>query len=162
PGPQAVTLRADRFYLLPSLLFRVTYVDRTVVPQGTIGVVVARAGAPPAPEQSLCRHVGGGLVQGGPAVLLRGGRVGRQVGSVPGGEYDINPLLFEVITVDTIGAGRYDLTADDLREISIPVGTTGVVVTRVGAAPSDEASGSVGQVVPGHASFQLPWVFLDN
>jgi SPFH domain / Band 7 family len=161
PGPRAATLRANQFYLLPSFLYRVTYEDRTFVPPGTIGVVVALAGTHPPLNQTLCEHVDCDSFQDGRAFLLGGGQTGRQPAILPGGAYyDINRLLFDVLTTETIGSGRYGLTSDDLREVSVPVGVTGVVIALEGAAPDDEAS--VGPVVPGHSCFQLPWVFLRN
>ena len=159
-GPRAATLLADRHYLLPPLLYDVAYVEQTVIPPGTIGVAVALAGAPLPPDRTLCRHVECDLFQDGRAFLLGGGQMGRQQAVLPGGgRYRVNPMLFEVITVDNIGSGRYDLTADDLQEVNVPEGATGVVVAREGARAS-EADGEVAPVVAGHASFQLPWVFL--
>ena len=113
----------------------------------------------------LCEHVECDYFQDGRAFLLGDGQMGRQPGILPGGaSYDINPWLFEVLTVDTIGAGRHGLTAADLQEISIPEGSTGVVIALEGAPPDedDEDDGAVGRRVSGHGSFQFPWVFLDN
>ncbi|MEU6371161.1 SPFH domain-containing protein [Streptomyces sp. NPDC046931] len=162
PGPQAQTLEADRLYFRPHPFFEVKYVPQTYVPPGTIGVVVAKAGSPPPLDRMLCRHVECDYFQDGRAFLLGGGQQGRQPGILPGGAYyDINPLLFEVLTVDTIEHGRHDLTAADLREITIPEGATGVVIALEGVHP-DESDGTVGRQVPGHESFQRPSVFLDN
>jgi hypothetical protein len=161
-GPQAVILKPDRRYLRSPLLYKVTYARQTVVPAGTVGAVVALVGAPPAAHQTLCRHVECNLFQDGRAFLLGGGQMGRQPAVLPGGaRYDINPLIFDVVTVDNIGEGRHGLTADSLRETSVPVGATGVVIALEGA-PADEEDGVVAPVVPGHASFQLPWMFLDG
>lgn len=162
PGPQAATLAADRVYLRPFPIYRVSYVPQTYVPPGTIGVVVARAGAAPPVDRALCRHVECDHFQDGRAFLANGGQQGRQPGILRGGaSYDVNPWLFEVITVDNIGDGRYDLTAEDLREITVPEGSTGVVIALEGEPPDDEDD-AVGRRVPGHQSFQRPWVFLDN
>lgn len=162
PGPQAATLKADHVYLRPRFLYKVEYVKQTYVHPGKIGVVVAKAGDPPPLNRVLCSYVECDYFQDGKAFLLNGGQQGRQPGILPGGAYyDINPWLFEVLTVDTIGEGRYDLTAADLKEIIVTEGQTGVVITLEGAPP-DEADGAVGRYVPGHESFQYPWVFLDN
>ncbi|WP_143175685.1 SPFH domain-containing protein [Cryptosporangium aurantiacum] len=159
-GPQAATLNADRVYLRPRWLYDVEFVPRVTVPTGTIGVVVAKHGAPPEPDRTLARHVECDSFQDGRAFLLGGGQVGRQQAVLlGGGSYDVNPHLFEVVTVDTVGAGRYGLTAADLHEISVPMGATGVVVVQEGA-PALEQHGVVAPVVEGHASFQRPEVFL--
>lgn len=163
PGPQAEVLKADRTYLGLAFVDRVEYVPKTFVPPGTIGVVVARAGEQPPADRTLCTYVDCDRFQDGRTFLLKSGQMGRQPEVLPGGaSYAINTALFEVITVDTIGAGRYGLTAADLAEVSIPVGTTGVVITLDGVAPDeeDEANGMVAPQVPGHQSFQWPWVFL--
>ncbi len=161
-GPQAAVLEADRVYFRPRLFYRVVYVRQTYVAPGTIGVVVANAGNPPPPHRMLSRHVDCDYFQDGRAFLLGGGQMGRQPAILPGGAfYDINPLLFEVLTVHTIGGGRHGLSAVDLMEISVPEGTTGVVIALEGETP-DEDDGAAERRVPGHESFQLPSVFLEN
>jgi regulator of protease activity HflC (stomatin/prohibitin superfamily) len=162
PGFQAKTLKANRRYVLPRLLFEVEDFPRINVPAGTIGVVVAKDGAPPPPTRTLGKPVECDNFQDGRAFLLNGGQKGRQPGVLPGdASYAINPKIFDVLTVDTIGAGRDDLTAADLKEIRIPEGTTGVVIVYEGEAP-DEDEGVIGRIVPGHENFQLPSVFLRN
>ncbi|MEU1877001.1 SPFH domain-containing protein [Streptosporangium sp. NPDC020072] len=162
PGVQAAVLQSDRIHVLPGVLYEVTVVRRTEVPLGTIGVVVARDGAPPSPVRNLAPHVECRDFQDGVAFLRNGGTRGRQPGVLRGGaSYAINTELFEVITVNTPVEGRHGLTDDDLREITIPEGTTGVVVVREGE-PAGEEEGALGRRVPGHASFQLPTVFLDG
>ncbi|MGW6928879.1 SPFH domain-containing protein [Lentzea sp. NPDC054927] len=160
-GVQAATLQADRRYLLPPLLFRVRNVERTYVPTGTIGLVIAKVGAVPPVEFTLCRHVDCDYFQDGREFLLNGGQMGKQSMVLPGGAYyDINPALFDVITTETLGDDEKDeLTRSDLMDISIPEGATGVVIAKVGESP-DEDDKTVGPVVAGHASFQKPWEFL--
>ena len=160
-GYQAATLKADQRYILPRLLYEVKKYPRTRVPPGTIGVVVALDGARLPSEQTLGKHVECNDFQDGRTFLLNGGQKGRQLGVLPGdASYDINPKLFRVFTVNDVDA-RGDLTADDLKEIRIQEGTTGVVVVRVGQ-PVDKSAGAVGRHVQGHQSFQLPSVFLAN
>jgi hypothetical protein len=159
-GRQAQTLRTGR-HRVPRHVCRVTLVPRTRVPEGTIGVVLALHGVPRSASRHLCRHVDCDYFQDGVAFLLGGGEQGRQPGILPGGaSYDINPWLFDVITVKNIGSGRAGLTVEDLLEVSVPEGSTGVVTTLEGPLPADEYQ--VGQVVAGHDSFQRPEVFLDR
>ncbi|MFI6095868.1 hypothetical protein ACIA8G_09970 [Lentzea sp. NPDC051213] len=162
-GVQAATLQADRRYLLPPLLYRIKFVPRTYVPTGTIGLVIAKVGAVPPVDRTLCNHVECNYFQDGRAFLMRGGQMGKQPMVLPGGAYyDINPALFEVITTETLGdAEIYELTRSDLTDISIPEGATGVVIAKEGDAPDDDES-VVGAPVAGHASFQRPWEFLAN
>lgn len=162
-GVQAQTLTADRRYLLPPLLFRVAKVERTYVPTGTIGLVIAKVGAVPPVDRTLCKHVECDYFQDGRRFLLDGGQMGKQPMALPGGAYyDINPELFEVVTVDTLeDEEKYELTRSDLMDISVPEGATGVVIAKEGETP-DEDDNTVGPLVPGHSSFQKPWVFLEN
>lgn len=160
-GFQAELLKTDERYVLPRLFYKVKQYSKIRVPPSTIGVVVAKDGARLPLDQTLGKHVECDDFQDGRAFLLNGGQKGRQLGILPGDtSYDINPKLFDVFTVDTIDT-RSDLTANDLQEIIIPEGSTGVVVVRVGEL-SDKSTGTVGRYVPGHQSFQLPSVFLAN
>ncbi len=161
-GFHAVTLSADSIHLRSPFIYNVTYVTQVYVPPNTIGVVVALVGAHPLPDHTLCRHVECDLFQDGRGFLLNGGQMGRQAAILPGGAYyDINPRIFEVITVDTIGSGRYGLTEASLQEIAVPVGATGVVIVLEGES-AEEDYNVVAPVILGHSCFQLPWVFLQN
>ncbi|MEX5712555.1 SPFH domain-containing protein [Parafrankia sp. FMc6] len=161
PGVQAELLKADWLYFRPPVLYQISRRERTRVPPGTIGVVVARDGETAPVHEALSRHVECDSFQDGRAFLRNGGQKGRQPAVLPVGEYDINPELFDVVTVETIGSGRYGLTENDLREIDVQVGTAGVVIVRVGQM-YDDSNAAVAPRVPGHRSFQYPWAFLEN
>ena len=161
-GRQVATLPGDISYYINTRLFEVQFVPRTTVPPGTIGLVIARAGMVRAPDQPFGRHVECSSFQDGQAFLDGGGEQGKQLAVLAGGtSYDINPALFEVITVANV-AGRQDgLTAYHLQEMAVPIGYTGVVITLDGAEPeAGSAPGTVGPRVAGHRGFRLPWVFL--
>jgi uncharacterized membrane protein YqiK len=159
-GVQAGTLPPNSARWLPPFLYKVLKVPLTFVPNGTVGLVVAKAGRVPQPGHALARHVDCDYFQDGEWFIRNGGERGRQQQMLTGGYYAINTGLFDVITVDTADAlAREGLTPDDLREIAIPIGETGVVITHAGNRPG--ASG-VGPRVPDHQDFQLPWMFLGN
>jgi uncharacterized protein YegL len=158
-GPQAGMLEANVIRLRPPWLYHVEHYPLTTVRPGAIGVVVARMGTPVPPDRQLARHVECGNFSDARAFLLGGGEAGRQPRILTSGSYSINPWVFEVLTVDTIGnAVKYDLTADDLKEISIPPANTGVVTVHEGRPR--EKDQVVGPCVAGHASFQYPDRFL--
>jgi hypothetical protein len=162
-GPQADTLEpSTRNWLMP-FLFEVRYVDQIRVPDGTIGLVEATAGAVRPPGRRLCRYVECDYFQDGATFLRNGGEQGRQLGILPGGAYySINTELFTVLTVATIGPNREDgLAAAQLHEIEVLEGNAGVVIVSDGRPPDDEED-ALGVVVPGHDDFRLPWVFLAN
>lgn len=162
PGPQAELLGANAYYLRPRYLYRIEHFPQTRVPSGTIGVVEAKVGEVPPPGARVAPFVECDHFQDGAAFLRNGGRQGRQLQVLSSGRYDINPYMFDVITVDNLAEHPDSgLTPDDLREIKINVGETGVVITRLGVAPQATSS-RLGRPVPGHDSFQYPWVFLNG
>jgi hypothetical protein len=161
-GVQAKILNANAFNWLPPFMYSVDSVPQTHVPNGTIGVVVAKAGLVRPPGSTLAEHVDCDHFRDGVRFLTNGGQQGRQQEVLTGGFYDINTELFEVITVETLQEANHErLTPADLEEVQIQVGETGVVITHVGARP-DEDPGAVGRHVDGHESFQLPWQFVAN
>ncbi|SDW43718.1 SPFH domain / Band 7 family protein [Amycolatopsis xylanica] len=161
-GVQARTLRPNTRGWLPPFVYEVACVPQVGVPNGTIGLVVAKVGKIRPPGRPLADHIDCDHFRDGEKFLRAGGQQGRQLQVLTSGRYAINTEMFEIITVDTPEAAEREKVPEAaLREVEIPVGATGVVVTRAGTEP-DEEEFSVGPVVPGHESFQLPWVFLDN
>jgi hypothetical protein len=159
-GPQAQVLRTSSFSWLPPLFYKVRRVPQTHVPNGTIGVVVAKAGAVRPPGSPMARHVECDFFRDGTRFLRGGGEQGRQLQVLPSGHYEINTDLFEVITTKTPEALEREGLADaDLHEIKISIGETGVVITHMGAKP-DQDRDAGGRLVEGHADFQQPWEFL--
>ncbi|MDF5754524.1 SPFH domain-containing protein [Spongiactinospora sp. TRM90649] len=160
-GRQAATLPGDASYYINTMLFEVEVVPRTYVPSGTVGLVLAAAGKVRAPGRPFGRHVECDDFQDGAAFLRAGGEQGRQLAVLAGGTYyDINPSLFEVITTDDPGVRADEATARQLREIDVPVGYTGVVITLDGEEPAEEEK--VGPRIAGHRNYRLPWVFLEH
>lgn len=157
-GTQAAVLGPNTRRWLNPLLYKVRYSSQTHVPDGTIGLVNARAGRVRPPGRTLGDYVETcDYFQDGEAFLRDGGEQGRQLGYLPGGaHYSINPELFEVLTVETPELlAANGLTPRDLRQVVIPEGVTGVVVTLDGEPAGD----ALGPAVPGHHHFQRPWVF---
>ncbi|MGW2110565.1 SPFH domain-containing protein [Streptomyces sp. NPDC001948] len=160
-GKQVDTLTHGQTYDINTKLFKVKQVDRAHVPPGTIGLVNAKAGGLRPPGSLFGPHVECENFQNGGRFLADGGEQGRQLAILQGGAYyNINPALFEVVTVNNLRKKDGELTAQHLQEISIPIGYTGVVITLDGAEP--DSSDQLGPRIPGHQGFQLPWVFLRN
>ncbi|MHB9861578.1 SPFH domain-containing protein [Streptomyces sp. YIM S03343] len=162
-GVQPATLPGGQSYYINTRLFSVETVPRVSVPPGTVGLVQAKHGAVRPLHRRFGRHVECNSFQDGQAFLAAGGEQGRQLAVLGGGGYyDINPELFDVITVDNVASSRDGLTEEHLREISIEEGYTGVVITLDGAEPRRDAKDTVAPRVEGHRSFRLPWVFLES
>lgn len=170
-GGQIATLAGGQTYYLNPYLFQVEIVPRTFVPSGTIGLVSARSGRVPAQGARFGKHVECDNFQDGQAFLDAGGEQGRQLAILPGGgAYDINPRLFSVTTVHytkqhEIYVNQQEaqsLTVDQLRDVHVPIGKTGVVVTLDGVEPERDGGKKVGPRISGHQNFRLPWVFRDN
>ncbi|PPK67861.1 SPFH domain-containing protein [Actinokineospora auranticolor] len=160
PGPQAQLVPANTRYWTRPFHFHVKHVPYVRVPSGTIGLVVARAGAVRSSGDGLAAHVDCDFFQDAERFLRRGGEQGRQPLVLPSGAYAINPEVFEVITVDRqVAARREGLEPESLREIELRVGEIGVVVTHFGTKAPVERN-QAGAVVDGHESYRKPWVFL--
>ncbi|MFF2658339.1 hypothetical protein ACFVUH_13335 [Kitasatospora sp. NPDC058032] len=160
-GTQVGVLAGGQSYAINTDLFQVTLVDRVHVPTGTIGLVDARAGGNRPPGALFGRHVECDDFQDGHRFLAGGGQQGKQLAVLQGGAYyDINPALFDVITVLNAKARGGPLNVEHLKQIAIPADRTGVVITLDGAEPGD--GDEMGPVVPDHQGFHLPWVFLRN
>jgi hypothetical protein len=158
-GPQARTLRPSTYWRMPHL-YRIRLVPQSFVPSGTVGLVVAKAGATRPVGQLLGRYVECASFSDGERFLRGGGEQGPQQQVLPSGYHDINTDLFDVITTATPERAAHEhLRPQDLREVEIPIGEAGVVITHVGANAEPE---SVGRPVPGHDNYSQPWVFLAN
>lgn len=163
-GPQIEVLPSGGYYMIHPEFFKVEIVKQVTVPLRTVGLVVAKVGRIMAHGHTLAKHVECDFFQDGTQFLDGGGEQGAQPALLPGGgNYAINPEMFDVITVDNVAnasLGPHNLTPADLRLVSVDVEDAGVVVVTEGPAPDDWDSPA--PQVPGHDRFQKPWVFLDN
>ncbi|MGW5054995.1 SPFH domain-containing protein [Actinokineospora sp. NPDC004072] len=143
---------------LPQWLYRVETYDYVRVPPGSVGLVVAKIGTHKPTHRQLAKHVECARFQDAARFLDNGGEQGVQPELLLGGEhYAINPLLFDVFTVNN-PPSDFPVTADDLRLVSVDAEDVGVVIVHDAPAPDDQRAPA--PVVPGHANFQQPWTFL--
>lgn len=162
-GPQVEVLPGGSYAIHPKV-FEVRIVKRATVPIRSIGLVKANVGEIMSPGNMLARHVDCNHFQDGVAFLTQGGEQGIQQAVLPGGSnYAINPVMFDVITVDNVERTTLDLSADDLRLESVDADDVGVViVTESRERDGLDTSAELAPVIPGHDHFQRPWVFLAN
>lgn len=112
------------------------------IPEGRIGVVDARDGAP-LTDRVFGREVDCDAYQNARAFLMRGGERGPQLSVIPPGTYRINPALFSVRQMEVL---------------EIPEGKVGLVTTQDGIPLT--VGEIAGREVPGHNLFQDGEAFI--
>lgn len=104
-GTQLRFLTNGQFKIHPQL-FRLTKIEKTVVPEGKIGVVSAADGAPLTPGQLVGRAVEGhDNFQKAEVFLKNGGQKGPQVDFLRPGTYNIHTAMFKVEIRDAVKIG---------------------------------------------------------
>jgi len=122
--------------------YRIHRQPLVVVPEGRIGYVYARDGAPLPPTQTLAKGSGSALFQDAAAFLKNGGQRGRQRAILREGVYAVNLSLFVVMTEDRIYTGPVtdtDKYADWQRQLASLRGFTPLVVGTKREAKEDSA-----------------------
>jgi uncharacterized membrane protein YqiK len=115
----------------------------TLIPEGKIGLLVARDGKELETGFILARKVDCDSFQDAEAFLRNGGRKGRQSAIITAGSYRINTFLFDVMT--------YDMTAISENMVGI--------VTTLDGMPIEEGN-IAGKQTAGHNNFQDCDAFL--
>lgn len=116
-----------------------------VIPEGKIGLVVAKDGKELETGHILARKVECDSFQDAESFLRNGGRKGRQTAIITAGTYRINTYLFDVLS--------YDMTHINENMVGI--------VTTLDGMPIDEGN-IAGKPVSGHNNFQDCDAFLSN
>jgi uncharacterized membrane protein YqiK len=153
-GFQAEILRGGLHFGYFPWQYRIHRQPLVVVPEGRIGYVYARDGAPLPPTQTLAKGSGSALFQDAAAFLKNGGQRGRQRAILREGVYAINLSLFVVMTEDRIYTGPVsdtDKYADWQRQLASQRGFTPVVVgikreMKEGALEASSPSDTIGIV----------------
>jgi hypothetical protein len=90
-------------HMINTKLFQVQAVDKTIIPDGKIGIVTALDGSPLEPGQIVGRRVEGhDKFQKAEEFIKNGGQKGPQVDFVPPGTWNINTAVFKVEIADAI------------------------------------------------------------
>ena len=100
-GYQPDVLRGGWHTLVP-FQFRIHMLPIVTIPQGHIGYVFARDGAPLAPSQALASNVAADDFEDAAAFLAKGGQKGPQRKILREGSYAINLAQFAVITRESV------------------------------------------------------------
>ena len=143
-GYQADTLAPGLHWALWPWQYDITVVPFIDIPEGKLGVVDARDGAP-LTDRVFGREVDCNAYQDARAFLMKGGQRGPQIAVIPPGTYRINTNLFSVKMVNVL---------------EIAEGKVGIVTTQDGAPLK---TGEIaGREVPGHELFQDGEAFVKN
>ncbi len=125
--------------------YEITQQSFTVIPEGKIGLIVAKDGKQLETGFILARKVDCDSFQNSEAFLRNGGRKGRQSAIITAGTYRINTFLFEIST--------YDMTHVNENMVGI--------VTTMDGMPVEEGN-IAGKQVAGHNNFQDCDAFLET
>ncbi len=144
-GPQLQILPPGLYRVNP-YLFKITKVGSIDIPNGRIGLVMARDGEPIPPGRLLGRRIEGhDNFQNGQKFLEAGGHKGPQIDIMLPGSYRINTKLFQVEIKDAT---------------VVPTKKVGMVTARDGdSLPPNEY---VAKMVTGHREFQDAGAFLGS
>ncbi len=144
-GFQAKTLAPGLYFGYWVWQYDVDFEPFTVIPEGRIGLVLAKDGAEIPTGNILARKVDCDNFQDAEKFLMNSGQRGRQTAYITAGSYRVNTLLFEVSITDMV---------------RIQESMVGIVTTLDGA-PID-AGQIAGRQVEGHNNFQDFDTFLRN
>lgn len=144
-GFQSQTLAPGIYFWRWIWQYEIKLQPLTVIPEGKIGLIVAKDGNELETGHILARKVACDSFQDAAAFITNGGRKGRQSAILTAGTYRINTFLFDVLL--------YGMTA-------ISENMVGVVTTLDGK-PIEEGN-IAGRNIEGHNNFQDADAFLNN
>lgn len=144
-GFQAKTLAPGLYFGKWFWQYDITMEAFTVIPEGTIGLVLAKDGGEIPTGNILGQKVPCDSFQDAAGFLMNGGQRGRQATYITAGSYRINTMLFQITTTDMI---------------RIQESMVGIITTLDGM-PIDGGQ-IAGKLVAGHNNFQNFDEFIKN
>lgn len=136
-GFQAKTLAPGLYFGMWVWQFEVTMQQFTIIPEGKIGLVMAKDGMEIPTGNILGQKVECDNFQDAEAFLVNGGQRGRQAAYITSGSYRINTMLFQLSVTDMV---------------RIQESMVGIVTTLDGMPV--EAGQIAGKLIEGHNNFQ--------
>lgn len=144
-GFQAKTLAPGIYFGMWFWQYEVTMENFTIIPEGKVGLVLAKDGAEIPTGNILAKRAECDNFQDAEAFLNNGGQRGRQTNYITAGSYRINTMLFNITLTDMV---------------RIQESMVGIVTTLDGL-PIEEGQ-IAGKQIDGHNNFQNFDVFLKN
>jgi len=136
-GFQAKTLAPELYFGMWFWQYSVTMEQFTIIPEGKIGLIMAKDGSEIPTGNILGKRVDSDNFQDAVKFLENGGQRGRQASYITSGSYRINTMLFQVSITDMI---------------RIQESMVGIVTTLDGLPI--EANQIAGKLIEGHNNFQ--------
>lgn len=136
-GFQAKTLAPGLYFAMWVWQFEVTFQQFTIIPEGKIGLVMAKDGAEIPTGNILGQKIESDNFQDAEGFLNNGGQRGRQTSYITSGSYRINTMLFQISVTDMV---------------RIQESMVGIVTTLDGQPI--EAGQIAGKLIEGHNNFQ--------
>jgi uncharacterized membrane protein YqiK len=173
PGFRPELLRGGLYWFRP-FVFRIRIAPLVTIPQGKIGYVYAREGAPLAPDQVLASNAAARDFEDVRGFLEQGGQRGPQRTVLRQGTHAIHLVQFAVITEEhtffvPLERGEERDFAETARLIAerggfeplvIEGGADSIGIVTVHDGPPLEDGEIIAPAVPGHGAFQDPEAFL--
>lgn len=144
-GFQAKALAPGLYFWKWIWQYDVTMEGFTIIPEGKIGLILAKDGGEIPTGNILAKYVDCDSFQDATKFLSNGGQRGRQTTYITAGSYRINTMLFQVSTTDMI---------------RIQESMVGIITTLDGRPI--EAGQIAGKMVEGHNNFQDFDLFIEN
>lgn len=144
-GYQAKGLAPGVYFWMWFWQYEIKMQDFMIIPEGKIGLIVAKDGSELETGRVLARKVECDSFQDAEKFLSTGGRKGRQTAYITTGTYRINTFLFDVIISD--------MTHINENKVGI--------ITTMDGMPIDEGQ-IAGRQIEGHNNFQDTDAFLNN
>jgi uncharacterized membrane protein YqiK len=144
-GFQAKTLAPGIYFGMWFWQYAVTMENFTIIPEGRVGLVLAKDGAEIPTGNILARRTDCDNFQDAESFLVNNGQKGRQTNYITAGSYRINSMIFSVTLTDMV---------------RIQESMVGIITTLDGYPIED---GQIaGKTVEGHNNFQNFDMFLEN
>jgi uncharacterized membrane protein YqiK len=144
-GFQSKTLAPGLYFWMWVWQYDVTMENFTIIPEGQIGLILAKDGAPIPTGNILGQEVDCDRFQDADKFLNNGGQRGRQATYITAGSYRINTMLFQVSVTDMV---------------RIQESMVGIVTTLDGLPI--ESGQIAGKLIEGHNNFQDFNSFIKN
>ncbi len=145
PGFQARSLAPGMYFGMWFWQYTVTMEPFTIIPEGKIGLVLAKDGSEIPTGNILGLQVDCDNFQDAARFILNGGQKGRQTAYITAGSYRINTMLFQISVTDMV---------------RIQESMVGIVTTLDGSPI--EPGQIAGKLIEGHNNFQNFDLFIKN